>query len=137
MHKPSVGLLAAVAILSFTPVSRAEQPLRSLQVVAVRSEASPTWETISANQGTTARNHGGKWVEVQTEEYGYGSNPLAYYQGRKMQPAGTTNIVQGGVLVGHRRTWRYSGSLTTGLFTCQTTNLYLPYTTLYDRITIK
>lgn len=74
-------------------------PLSEVKVTAVRSAVSRTWESISPGQTRTTRHHGGAWLEVKTEDIGYGTDRQANVHQRRGQRIATQNVVGPGALI--------------------------------------
>lgn len=64
---------AEAAVSERAPAPR----LTAVKILAVRSAGRPDWETISEGQLATANEHSGEWLEVKTEDVGYGQGEKA------------------------------------------------------------
>lgn len=120
-----------------------------LQVTHVHS-ANASWESISEWQQSTSYDHGGPAITVVTDEIGYGSNPIARFNGRQLP---SSSMIQqkpicanassvslgcspGQTIVGYRRYWLITGSQS-GLFGYQNTSTNSPWNTMSDSLTIR
>lgn len=80
-NKAALGISSsAIAVLvglgmATEAFARPAAPLTSLNVVQVESEQGGI-ETINPNSFSTTRNHGGKYLYINTKEMGYGQNPF-------------------------------------------------------------
>ena len=70
----SAGVLMALLMLAAATFAQSSPPLTYMQIVSVRSQSSPAWETIAEWQTSTLINHGGTWAEVKIKEVGESAN---------------------------------------------------------------
>lgn len=113
-------------------------PLSYLQVLAVSSANSPSWEYPPSSQYTTTVDHGGSWLLIATEEYGYGQSRIAKFNGVTVPEYSNQMITDsGGTVIGWIRYWRITGTITSGQFTYQSTSINSPWNTMSDWINIK
>lgn len=136
-----VGLLLTLELLWAAPIQTVfaapAPPLTYLQVIYVRSQTK-SWEYIPDNQFSTLNDHGGSWLEVETAELGYGTNLIALYNGQRMTNASNTPILNSSrAIIGWRRIWRISTSITNGTFTYRATSINSPWNTMSDRLSIR
>ena len=111
--------------------------LRYLQVTHVRSQRT-SWEPIPASQFSTVNDHGGNWLQVQTAELGYGSNPIAMFNGQRMTRVASSPILNSSRIVeGWYYVWQINTNVTSGTFTYQNTSTNSPWNTMSDRVFIK
>lgn len=133
------ALVAATLTVS-TPVRVAAAPapaLTYLQIVAVASANSPSWEYVGRDQLLTNVDHGGAWLYIATQERGYGFTPVAKYNGVTVAQDSSDPIVENGLVVGYTRYWYITQNTANGQFTYQNTSTNSPWNTMSDWINIK
>lgn len=138
--------VVAVAVLMLTilglstPAHVAAAPapaLSYLQVVAVASANSPSWEYVGRDQFLTNVDHGGAWLYIATQERGYGFTPIAKFNGVTVAQDSSQPIVENGIVVGYTRYWYITSNTASGQFTYQNTSTNSPWNTMSDWISIK
>lgn len=133
-------IVALAFIAALPPVTHAAPapPLSYLQVLAVQSANSPFWEYPPSSQFTTTVDHGGSWLLIATEEYGYGQSRIAKFNGVTVPQHSSQALTDsGGTIIGWIRTWRVTGPITSGQFTYQSTSINSPWNTMSDWINVK
>lgn len=159
--KPLPHLLrgALTSILFFTTLPSAfgqyAPPLVSMQISQIRSEASPVFESVRSDTGSTSRNHGGRWLEVQLTELGL-ANPSqrgCAFNGTAMQFVSRVNAPLpsvGGQFLGrvtaaiarlftYTVTYRLStgAPITSGAVVCRAVSAHPPLKSFTDQIGIR
>jgi hypothetical protein len=125
--------------------------LTYLQVAYVGS-SNIGWEGVSGFQTSTAADHGGTQLRIVTEELGYGSIPVATWNGGVVSSAknyqtdticvnwaGTgydIPCLAGQTVVGFRKYWNFDG-YQSGSFTYQNTSTNSPGNTMNDSMLVK
>ena len=136
-----VGCAVVLALFSVsTPAHVAAAPapaLSYLQIVAVASANSPTWEYVGRDQFLTNVDHGGAWLYIATQERGYGFTPVAKFNGVTVAQDKSEPIVESGLIVGYTRYWYITTNTANGQFTYQNTSTNSPWNTMSDWISIK
>lgn len=145
------GMLSTVAIGLLAAANLAAAPAPPLSYVQVRFVGSSTqgWEATGDNLLSTALDHGGSQLRVVTVEVGYGSNPVAQFNGATLPRSANyqtaafcnySNFLEpcsaGQTIVGYVRYWNLDGQQS-GSFWYQNTSINSPWNTLGDRMFIR
>lgn len=125
--------------------------LTYLQVAFVGS-INVGWEGVSNMQTATTFDHGGTYLRVVTDELGYGSIPVATWNGGVVSSAKNYqteticvnwagngyNIpcLAGQTVIGFRKYWNFDG-YQGGSFSYQNTSTNSPGNTMYDSMLVK
>jgi hypothetical protein len=138
----NVALIAigAISLTGFEAVAGPAPPLRYLQVHWARSEKCPQYERFSANQGSSIKDHGGRWMYIVTDEHGY-PDPYSRYaemNGKKLSllRMDAIHLDADRIVDGWRCYWNASGQQS-GVFKYRAKSINYPWNTLYDSIYIK
>lgn len=141
IHRVVVAAVFMLTILGLSIPGRAAAApapaLSYLQVLAVASANSPTWEYVVRDQFLTNVDHGGAWLYIATEERGYGYTPVAKFNGVTIAQYKSDPIVENGIIVGYIRYWYITSNTASGQFTYQNTSTNSPWNTMSDWISIK
>lgn len=111
MKRIALALLCLVA-----PASHANSLTRAY---VYRVESATGGNEIVTGRTTTAKDHGGAWLRIFTEEIGYGRQPQARLLSNSLREIAKVPICnvggglgtcrRGDTVVGYRRTWDASG----------------------------
>ena len=150
-RKRKFAIFSTIAMGLMTISNLAAAPAPPLSYVEVRFVGSSTqgWEATGENQLATAYDHGGALLRVVTVEVGYGSNPVAQFNGATLPRSANyqtdafcnySNFLEpcraGQTIVGYVRYWNLDGQQS-GSFWYQNTSINSPWNTLGDRMYIQ
>ena len=111
-------------------------PLSYLHIYAVRSPEGG-YEDIPYGTHVTKLNHGGSYIEIYTEEVGFGGSPIAQYYGQMQMISVTPIYNSNGIAVSFKRVFRHNGNTIGGKIEYSNISSNKPWNLMQDWIQIQ